>query len=94
MTKSEVKDAEKKVVILAGRKNGAVRMELAQEVVGGPEGSFKQVFQSLKRQNYCLAVLSNEDYDETTNMLVLTPEGREYAASLLIEESFKDWPEV
>ena len=94
MTNSEVKDAEKKVVALAGRKDGAIRMEAAQEVVGGPEGSFRQVFQSLKRQGYCTAVLSNEDYDETINMLVLTPEGREYAASLLIEESFKNWPEV
>ena len=92
MTKTEIHEAVKKVVVLAGGKNGVVRLEIAQEVVGGPEGSFKQVIQSLKRLDYCRVVSSNDNYEETVFVLVLTPEGREYAASLKIQESFKNWP--
>lgn len=94
MINSEVKEAEGRVLVYAVRNNGAVGLEIAREVVGGPEGRLEQVVQSLKRKGYCKVVLSNEDYEGFTFMLVLTPEGLEYAASLIIEEPFENWPGV
>ena len=91
MTKTELQDYKKKVVSMVAAKNGPLSAVMASEVVLGEEGSLRTILNKLRNEGLCKTFISTDPFDEGQLMIVLTPEGLEYAGCISLEEAEENW---
>jgi hypothetical protein len=91
MTKTEMQGLKKKVVSMVATKNGPLPVFKVSQIVNGKEGSLEAVLNKLRNEGLCRTYLSSDPFDDGQLMVVLTPEGLEYAGCIALEEAEDNW---